>query len=227
MSGPVPTPRPDLLERLEHEFPGARVEPMIGDASTRVFLRLHVPSGETRVVMDYGRPFEGETDDMRLARVFRAASLPVAAIERALADDERPDSIRIAEGDDAMTNDQRNDRVAALAALMKGIDRVEHLLRRQVAVRADLQLVREHIQQYLGIRVGAQVAPVLPGQELGQLVMVGQVAVMREADAIRRIHVERLRFGGLGTARGRIPNMADADVPGQSQHMPVPEYVAH
>jgi len=76
MSGP----RPELAQFIERSHPGARVEPMAGDASTRRFFRLVLPDGTGRVVMDYGRPFDGETDDVRLARVFGAAGLRVAAI---------------------------------------------------------------------------------------------------------------------------------------------------
>jgi len=55
---------------------------MAGDASSRRFWRLRLPDGTTRVVMDYGAPFEGEIDDVRIRRVFAAARLPCAAIER-------------------------------------------------------------------------------------------------------------------------------------------------
>lgn len=54
---------------------------MPGDASTRRFLRLIDPEGgPSRVVMDYGVPFEDETDDVRLARIFEDAGLSVARI---------------------------------------------------------------------------------------------------------------------------------------------------
>ena len=66
--------RPDEL------VPGARVETLAADASTRRFHRLYLPAAATRVVMDYGAAFEGETDDVRLARLFEQASLPVAHV---------------------------------------------------------------------------------------------------------------------------------------------------
>lgn len=74
------TARPELQRYLERAFPGARIVPMTGDASTRSFYRLHAPDGPARVVMDYGKPFEGETDDMRAAKLLEAAGLPVAKI---------------------------------------------------------------------------------------------------------------------------------------------------
>jgi len=72
--------RPVLATTLAELYPGARDEALAGDASTRRFHRLVLPDGGTRVVMDYGAPFEGETDDVRLARVFEQASLPVARV---------------------------------------------------------------------------------------------------------------------------------------------------
>ncbi len=65
---------------FERRFPGAVVSEAGGDASARRYWRLQLPSGSTRVVMDYGHPFEGETDDIALGRVFRAADLRVAAL---------------------------------------------------------------------------------------------------------------------------------------------------
>jgi aminoglycoside/choline kinase family phosphotransferase len=67
-----------LAERL---FPGASLDPVAGDASTRRFYRILPPGGPSRILMDYGTPFEGETDDVRLARIFEKAGLPVARIE--------------------------------------------------------------------------------------------------------------------------------------------------
>ena len=72
--------RPELVTKLAEICPGARYETIAADASTRRFHRLFLPDGGTRIVMDYGAPFEGETDDVRLARVFEQAALPVARV---------------------------------------------------------------------------------------------------------------------------------------------------
>lgn len=66
---------------LADRYPGSRLRPIAGDASTRRFFRLLASGGSTRVVMDYGSPFENETDDCRLERLFRSAGLPAARIE--------------------------------------------------------------------------------------------------------------------------------------------------
>ncbi len=76
----MPDLGPELTRELERLYPGARREMLAGDASTRRFHRLISPDGGTCIVMEYGRPFEGETDDVRLARIFAAAGLPVARV---------------------------------------------------------------------------------------------------------------------------------------------------
>jgi len=73
-------PRPEVELYLERVCPGAEVTPIGGDASTRSFWRVRLPDGRSRVLMDYGLPFENETDDVRLARIFREAGLPVAEV---------------------------------------------------------------------------------------------------------------------------------------------------
>lgn len=62
------------------QYPGASFEALAGDASTRRFVRMTLPGGGTRVLMDYGKPFDGVTDDVRLARLFGDAGLPVARV---------------------------------------------------------------------------------------------------------------------------------------------------
>jgi aminoglycoside/choline kinase family phosphotransferase len=72
--------RPEVQRYLSSRCPGAAVTPLLADASTRRFWRVRAPAGGTLVLMDYGQPFQGETDDCKLSRVFRAAGLPVAEI---------------------------------------------------------------------------------------------------------------------------------------------------
>jgi aminoglycoside/choline kinase family phosphotransferase len=76
--------RPGLAAALSELYPGARDEALAGDASTRRFHRLFLLDGGTRVVMDYGAPFEEETDDVRLARIFEQATLPIARVHHIL-----------------------------------------------------------------------------------------------------------------------------------------------
>jgi aminoglycoside/choline kinase family phosphotransferase len=74
---------PLIQAYLDAAFPGATVDRLAGDASTRIFYRIRPTDGKSRILMDYGEPFTGETDDMALARLFKEAELPVAAIVEA------------------------------------------------------------------------------------------------------------------------------------------------
>jgi hypothetical protein len=88
------------------------------------------------------------------------------------------------------------------------------------------ELVREHVQQDLGVRVRVQVAMIVLLDEAFQLVGVHEVAVVREADAVGRVHVERLRFGKTRAARGRIAHVPQAHVTGELDHVPLEKHVA-
>jgi len=72
--------RPAVARLLSERFPGCRVTALAGDASTRRFLRVAPVAAATFIVMDYGRPFEGTTDDVVLSGLFLEAGLPVARV---------------------------------------------------------------------------------------------------------------------------------------------------
>jgi hypothetical protein len=65
-------------------------------------------------------------------------------------------------------------------------------------------------------------------ERFAQLAPVGEVAVVREHDAERRVHVERLSLflTGAGARRG-ITHLADAARAGQRAHVAGAEHVAH
>ena len=73
--------RPEVAALVERLFPGASLDAVAGDASTRGFYRIVPHLGPSRVLMDYGAAFVGETDDVRISRLFEEAGLPVARIE--------------------------------------------------------------------------------------------------------------------------------------------------
>ena len=72
--------RPEVQGFLDRTWPCGSATRLAGDASTRSFFRVEGRDGGSRVVMDYGEPFTGESDDEALARVFLGAGLPVARI---------------------------------------------------------------------------------------------------------------------------------------------------
>ena len=78
--------RPELAVALASLYPGFRHDTLPGDASTRRFHRLFLVDGRTRIVMDYGAAFQGETDDVRLARIFERGGLPAAGVFDVLPD---------------------------------------------------------------------------------------------------------------------------------------------
>ena len=92
----------------------------------------------------------------------------------------------------------------------------------------DLQLVRQNIEQHFRIGIGVDVAQVVHEQLFLQLGSVGQVAVVAEHDAERRVHVERLRLVVVhrGTGR-RITHMRDARVALQCTHVAGAKHIAH
>ena len=76
----MPEPRDQARDWFLRVAPGSVIEPMAGDASSRRFVRIVLPDGATRIGVDYGRPFEDETDDVRMSRLFLEAGLPVARV---------------------------------------------------------------------------------------------------------------------------------------------------
>lgn len=112
--------RAELVAWLEESYPRLRWRGLAGDASTRRFWRILFPEQATRVVMDYGSPFEGESDDVRLSRVFHEAGLRIAAIER------------VAPVPGCLVLEDLGDRTLELALAGASTSQVEDLYRRSV-----------------------------------------------------------------------------------------------
>ena len=97
-----------------------------------------------------------------------------------------------------------------------------------VVGRSLLQLVREHVQQHFGIRIGVDVAQILAEHLLFQAVRIGEIAVVPQHDPERRIDIERLRFGSTrGRTGGGIAAVGNAHVAGQGAHVARVKHVAH
>jgi aminoglycoside/choline kinase family phosphotransferase len=77
--------RPEIERYLDAVYPGSETAPIASGASIRRFYRVRTPGAHTLVLLDYGLPFEDETDDLRLGRIFREAGLRVAEIVEASA----------------------------------------------------------------------------------------------------------------------------------------------
>ena len=67
---------------------------------------------------------------------------------------------------------------------------------------------------------------IFTNEHFGKLARVREVAVVGEHDAVRRVHVERLRFAdAIATGRG-VAHVADAGVAPQLEHVVLAEDVA-
>lgn len=73
-------PRQEVVRFIAERYPGARFIRLAGDGSTRSFFRVLPALGPAVIIMDYGQPVAGPTDDESLGGVFGAAGLPVPAI---------------------------------------------------------------------------------------------------------------------------------------------------
>mmetsp|Transcript_59251 Transcript_59251/g.139740 ORF Transcript_59251/g.139740 Transcript_59251/m.139740 type:complete len:404 (-) Transcript_59251:1158-2369(-) len=146
-----------------------------------------------------------------------------------LAEAQRPDAEGVAEGQQALAGDQRNDGIAALDALLHGAHGVEDFLGRQRQVACgQLQLVGQHVDQHLGVALGVDVTAVDVEQLVLQRMGIRQVAVVHQHDAERRVDVEGLSlFLAVGIAGGRVAHLAEADRARQRAHVAGAEDVAH
>ncbi|VFT76174.1 Uncharacterised protein [Klebsiella aerogenes] len=126
-----------------------------------------------------------------------------------------------------MTDDHRDARVRAADQAVGRRNRSEDVVRFQRVVTEVIQLTGENIEEDFGIRGGIDMAAFFFKQLFTQLVRIGQVAVMRQCDAIRRVNVKRLRLGGAGAARRRITHVANTHIALHTLHVAGFEYVAY
>ena len=133
----------------------------------------------------------------------------------------------ITECHDAMPDDHRDHGVTAAATSMHAGDGRKDRSRGQLATGLTLQLVGKHIEQCLSVRARVEMTPILARQRILEFIGIGEIAVMRQADPIGRIDIERLGFRGAGAAGGRIAAVADPHVAPQAQHVAFLEHVAN
>src|SRR6185295_8724344 len=123
----------------------------------------------------------------------------------------------------------RDDRIRAAAALVHGGNRGEDRVGVELGMmRRALELQSEDVEQDFGIRIGVDVAEIELEQLALQFLAVGQIAVVRERDAERRVDVERLRLEvGRCRAGRRVAAVADARAAHQFAHVARAKDVAH
>ena len=208
-----------------HELEDARIQRRIVRALPRVELagRVHEDGFTGRHVAQHLEPQRLDGHRLRCHDVFRAAHRLV------LADDERADAERIAECEQAVARDHRHDRIRAAAALVHARHGPEDRVRIEpMMLRRALELERQHVEQHLAVGIGVDVTEVELPQLAPQRLAVGEVAVVPQRDAERRIHVEGLRLElGERRSRGGIAAVADPRVAREVAHVPRAEHVLH
>ncbi|MFM2065281.1 MAG: hypothetical protein RLZZ584_190 [Pseudomonadota bacterium] len=155
---------------------------------------------------------------------------PVATFGRLqLAQAQRADAVRVAEGQQAVAGDQHHHGVGALDAPVHRRHGLEHLGGRQrLVARGQLQLVGQDVDQHLGVALGVEMATV-HAEQLGlERLGVGDVAVVHQHQAEGRVDVEGLGlFLAVGVARRGVAHLAQADIARQRAHVAGAEDVAH
>ena len=127
-------------------------------------------------------------------------------------ENERTNAVRIAKTQDAVTDHHRDDRIAAATTTIQRRHCSENVSGGDTRCTHALQLGSEHVEQHFGIRRGVEMPSLFSNENFGQLGRVREIAIVTKHDAIRRIHVERLRLRCSTRSRGGITHVTDADV---------------
>ncbi len=169
---------------------------------------------------------QGETEHVQ-GNAFRGDHVLNAFVGVTLAEHDRADAVRVTETDNAVTGDHRDHRVTADATVVHVGHGGKHVFFGRLQLAALGQLVSEHVQQHFRVGTGVDVTQVGFVDLFGQLFNVGQVTVMRQGDAVRRVDVKRLSLGRSRAARGRVTDVADTHVADQTLHVTLLKHVTH
>src|SRR5471032_2707441 len=142
-----------------------------------------------------------------------------------LAEYDRTDGVRVTETDDAITGDHCHHGVTTTATVVHVGYGGEDVFFGGLQLATLGQFMSENVEQHFRIGIGVDVAQVRFVDLLGQLLDVGQVAVVRQGNAIRRVDVKRLGFGRSRTARGWITHMANTHMTDQALHVTLMKHI--
>ena len=139
---------------------------------------------------------------------------PCPASVDAFAEDQRADAERVAEGEQPVAGDQRDDRVRALDPLVHLADGLEDLVGVEVEpVIWPCSSVASTLSSISVSLVELTCRRSMLNRSADSSRSVREVAVVHEDDAVRCVHVERLRlFFALGGALRRVAHVPEADV---------------
>ena len=123
----------------------------------------------------------------------------------------------VAKRQHAVAREQGDHGVGTLDAAMHVFNRRKNIRRLQwQAPGCFLNLVGQHIEKHLGVALGVDVPVIRAEQLIFQRLGIGQVAVVHQHDAKRRIDIKRLGFLlAVGVARRGIAHLAQATIAGQ------------
>ena len=85
----------------------------------------------------------------------------------------------------------------------------------------------KYVEQKFAVGIGIEVAAITLAHFTGQLMRVGQIAVVREGDAVGAVDEKRLGFRILVGPGGRVAHMPQAGGTPQVVHVPGAESLAH
>ena len=128
-------------------------------------------------------PYARELQDIKRHALGRDYVV-LAVSRRALTQNQRPNAVSIAKGNDAEADDERDNCVPAPATTMHRVDGVKYIFGRWAAIDTRLQLVCEHIEEYFRIGIGTQMTPVVANQKLSEFLIVRQIAIVRQTNAV-------------------------------------------
>ena len=182
-----------------------------------------------------------EPDEHRLAGGDVAQKIVAGAFERhrlaghhdgavfAAPHAQRPNAEGIAKGQQAVAGDECNHGIRAAQAQVRGCHCGKQGLGAPGTVLAGAaDLVRQHVEQHLGVAVGVDVAVVALNHVAPQGLRVGQVAIVRHHDAKGRVDVKGLRlFLAVGVAGRGVAHLPQAVVARQGAHIARAKDIAH
>ena len=142
---------------------------------------------------------------------------------------ERTDAIRITEREKTFSGNQRDAGIAAADTLMNAAHRLESLFSGERGADHEVaDFIREDVQQRLTVTRRIDVTVIELIELLLQAGSVREVPVMRKHDAVRGIHVKRLRLvRRRGAACSGIAGMRNAGIPEEVSHVAGTEDFAH
>ena len=178
---------------------GTRQVHVLEDARSQLRVNSTLTGVQLAVIGDVNRFARRQVTDQGEAQhvqghAFGSDHVLDAFVGMTLTEDDRTNSIRITETDDTVAGNHRNHGVTTAAAVVYVCDRCKHVFFGWLQFATLSQLMGKYVKQHFRIGIGVDVAQVRFVNLLGQLFNVGQVAVMRQGNAVWRVDIKRLGF---------------------------------